>query len=301
MSHSTDLEGNQGRSEGFLSRLVPLASCIVPAAKRVDWVREWQAELWQLRNGARPVRYGSGGVTNGLTDGLVDGLSLGYGLLADAIWLRADFARESARGSALACLTVLAAWSLLLLGVELTAAGSWHLLIRILTTHFFGGFVFVAIPAMIAAVATYPLRPLRQTHSRPGRLLSSRARWNLFLLTKIALTLIVGFLVSMAATLPIRHATVWWSDWFELLLYSISVTIGLRWALLNQEQRCQRCLRMLAEPTRIGPPSRNFLDWNGTELACSDGHGLLHVSEMQGSWCWYDIWVEHDQRLEWSL
>jgi len=30
------------------------------------------------------------------------------------------------------------------------------------------------------------------------------------------------------------------------------------------------------------------------ELACADGHGLLHVPEMRGSWCWYDRWVEQD-------
>jgi hypothetical protein len=32
-------------------------------------------------------------------------------------------------------------------------------------------------------------------------------------------------------------------------------------------------------------------------LACEDGHGLLHVPEMDGSWCWYDRWVELDSSL----
>ena len=77
-------------------------------------------------------------------------------------------------------------------------------------------------------------------------------------------------------------------------MYAVTVTLGLRWALLNQEQRCQKCLRMLSQPTRVGYASRNFLEWNGTELICADGHGLLHVPEMQGSWCWYDLWVELD-------
>jgi len=85
-----------------------------------------------------------------------------------------------------------------------------------------------------------------------------------------------------------------YSDWAELTLYALVVTVGMRWALLNQEQRCQKCLRMLSQPTRVGNPSHNFLEWSGTELVCADGHGLLHVPEMQGSWCWYDLWVELD-------
>ena len=56
------------------------------------------------------------------------------------------------------------------------------------------------------------------------------------------------------------------ADWIELLMWAVFVTAGLRWALLNQEQRCQRCLRMLSQPTRVGIPSRNFLEWSGTEL-----------------------------------
>ncbi len=37
-------------------------------------------------------------------------------------------------------------------------------------------------------------------------------------------------------------------------------------------------------PARVGQPSRSFLAWNGTELICVDGHGLLHVPEMPTSW-----------------
>jgi hypothetical protein len=121
-----------------------------------------------------------------------------------------------------------------------------------------------------------------------------RARWNLFLSAKVGLTLILGFLVSVVTAIPARMAVGRYADWVELFVSSLVVTIGLRWALLNQEQRCQKCLRMLSEPTRVGAPSRNFLEWNGTELVCTEGHGLLHVPEMQGSWCWYDRWVELD-------
>ena len=183
--------------------------------------------------------------------------------------------------------------------MELELAGSWHVFVQTLTVHFFGGFVFVAAPAMVAAVGTYPLRPVRcdgSTCRSQEAVCSARTRWKLFLGAKVALTLCLGFLVSVVAVIPARMAVGRCADWVELLVSSLLVTVGLRWALLNQEQRCQKCLRMLSEPIRVGPPSRNFLDWSGTELACADGHGLLHVAEMQGSWCWYDRWVELEPR-----
>jgi hypothetical protein len=227
-------------------------------------------------------------------------LSLAYGLAADAAWLRCDWMRESGKDSAAGCLAMLSAWCLLFAGVGWELTGSWRRFAGVMAAHFFGGFVFVAAPAMVAAISTYPLRPLRcaRRHSRLSGRLSARARWNLFLAMKVGLTLLLGFLASMAVTAPARQLGGWWVDWLELLTFVVVVTASLRWALLNQERRCQKCLRMLSQPTRVGPPSRNFLDWSGTELVCSDGHGRLHVPEMQGSWCWYDHWVELDS--SWS-
>ena len=270
----------------WLDGFLPIAASIVPPHRRLEWAKEWQAELWQLRHNPRRVA----------NRGAAEIASLAYGLMADAAWLRLDWARDSARGSAASCLVTLFAYCLLCAAIELELAGSWHVFVQTLTVHFLGGFVFVAAPAMVAAVGTYPLRPLRCDghHTRLKRVLSVRARWNLFLSAKVGLTLILGFLVSVVTAIPARMAVGRYADWVELIVSSLVVTIGLRWALLNQEQRCQKCLRMLSEPTRVGAPSRNFLEWNGTELVCTEGHGLLHVPEMQGSWCWYDRWVELD-------
>jgi hypothetical protein len=44
-------------------------------------------------------------------------------------------------------------------------------------------------------------------------------------------------------------------------------------------------------PARVGRPSRNLLEWNGTELNCKQGHGLLSVPEMETSWCQSSRWV----------
>ncbi|WP_263350823.1 hypothetical protein [Acidicapsa acidisoli] len=284
------------RLEAAIERLLPFASGLVPRRDRADWVKEWRAELWHRRHGDRRVWRERGA--------LQDAASLVYGLAADAAWLRVDRVREAVLGSAYSCLWVLAAYCLLCAAMERAVEDSWAAFFHLLTAHFFGGFVLVAAPAIFAAVATYPLRPLRCNRQHPGArgFLSTRAKWNLFLAAKGMLTLALSFLATLVATGLVRMLVGRYSDWFELGMYALVVTIGMRWALLNQEQRCQKCLRMLSQPTRVGNPSHNFLEWSGTELACADGHGLLHVAEMQGSWCWYDLWVERDLEFDpgWS-
>jgi hypothetical protein len=52
-----------------------------------------------------------------------------------------------------------------------------------------------------------------------------------------------------------------------------------RWIFEDQRKRCPVCLRLLANPVRIGEPSRIVLDWHGTELICLSGHGLLYIPE----------------------
>ena len=68
--------------------------------------------------------------------------------------------------------------------------------------------------------------------------------------------------------------------------------VALRWVFADQEQRCQQCLRALASPARVGRPTYNLLEWNGTEQVCKQGHGLLSVPEMESSWRQSSQWVE---------
>lgn len=269
-----------------------LGQRLVPVAQRTEWAKEWRAELWHSEHGCRPV-----------CSERQRTLSLAYGIFADALWLRTDWLQNWARVSAYTCLWVLGAYSLLCVLVERVAEGSWRGFFAVLTARFLGSFAFVMVPAVFAAIVTYPLRPLKcnGAHGGAKRLLSARTRWNLFLAAKLSLTLLLGFLATVVATEPARALAgvrlAWLADWAEVLLSALVVTVSLRWALLDQEQRCQKCLRLLSQPMRVGPASRNFLEWSGTALACEDGHGLLHVPEMDGSWCWYDLWVELDSSL----
>ena len=63
----------------------------------------------------------------------------------------------------------------------------------------------------------------------------------------------------------------------------VGMVAGLHWVLADQRRRCPVCLRLLANPTRIGRPSEIYLAWYGTEFICTHGHGLLYVPEIATS------------------
>jgi MacB-like periplasmic core domain len=71
---------------------------------------------------------------------------------------------------------------------------------------------------------------------------------------------------------------------FLLWLYVLGTMGVLFWAVADQRARCRVCMRLMAFPVRIGCPGCLLLDWSGTELFCSEGHGLLHVPTMAPSW-----------------
>jgi hypothetical protein len=84
------------------------------------------------------------------------------------------------------------------------------------------------------------------------------------------------------------------ADFFRIYFFVLFSLIGLRWAIHDQEQRCKHCLHSLATPARVGRPSHNLLEWNGTELNCTRGHGLLSIPEMETSWCQSSRWIALD-------
>ena len=71
---------------------------------------------------------------------------------------------------------------------------------------------------------------------------------------------------------------------FLLWLYVLGAMAVFFWSAADQRGRCRVCLRLLCFPVRIGCPGCLLLDWSGTELLCSEGHGVLHVPHMHSSW-----------------
>jgi hypothetical protein len=71
---------------------------------------------------------------------------------------------------------------------------------------------------------------------------------------------------------------------FLLWLYILGTMGVLFWAVADQRARCRVCLRLLCFPVRVGCPGCLLLNWSGTELLCSEGHGVLHVPHLAPSW-----------------
>ena len=125
--------------------------------------------------------------------------------------------------------------------------------------------------------------------SLPRRL----CRWG-FLVVKIAALMPIDYFVSV----DVAYWNVAFSPSSSLyiqLIVSFSICLfGLRWVLKDQRQRCPVCLRRVEHPAQVGQASRTFLDWNGTELMCMDGHTLLHVPGLPTSWFGTQRWLYLD-------
>ncbi len=125
------------------------------------------------------------------------------------------------------------------------------------------------------------------SHFRGGHLRRIGPRRGLFLAAKALLVLpIVMFasldLGSLGGSLsPL---------FFEVAL--LGSLFAARWILADQRKRCPVCLRLLANPVRIGESSRILLEWHGTELMCPRGHGLLYVPEWPAIWSPRQRWMD---------
>jgi hypothetical protein len=155
-------------------------------------------------------------------------------------------------------------------------------------------FLFAVILACLALPATTSL-PLGEYRVSSRKLSwSTRLRRWAFLGCKIALLLPIVYFVSLDLA-HLRPAMSPASTEYIQLISSFSICLfGLRWSLRDQRQRCPVCLGKLTHPARVGQPSRSFLAWNGTELICIVGHGLLHVPEMPTSWFSEQRWLYLD-------
>ncbi len=155
-------------------------------------------------------------------------------------------------------------------------------------------FLSAVLLACLALPATTPLSlgdyPARiGSVWRPTRL----RRWS-FLTAKLALLLPIVYCCALclAYARPAFRANS--SEYIQLVTCFLGCLLGFRWALRDQRQRCPVCLALLTNPVRVGQPSRSFLCWNGTELMCASGHGLLHVPELATSWFSTQRWLNLD-------
>jgi hypothetical protein len=226
------------------------AALLVPVEQRVEWLAEWKAELWHVNHGATAFCLGA---------------------FRDAFWLRRNnpepgFRFELGLQSPLRCvllLAMLAAVSVFFAFHLPPAPGDFA------PGRFISAYLFMTVLSVLVLSATTSLALGEYPGKRHFR------RW-IFFAVKIALILPIVYCGSLDLASMVTRA-------FQAHGFLVGLIVGFRWALVDQRRRCPVCLRLLTNPTRIGGPSRTFLEWYGTELICAQGHGLLYVPEIPSS------------------
>jgi len=266
----------------FDRNLLRAVEKIVPAGEREEWSRTWRAELWHMHHQAR----------RGKDFGITADLSIG--LMCDALWLRTDSWGRALSGTPALCLASLLGWCALATLIGLALSGGW----RGFAVYARGPFersAFAAVLVVFVSFATAARWHVEQGSASKGIYGLKR---QIFFTAKTTLVLLLAFLLSADFWRPIFGMFPNWAYALQLLMFVPLALIGLRWAFGDQERRCKQCLRSLLTPARVGRPSRNLLEWNGTELVCKQGHGLLNVPEMETSWCDSSEWVTLDPAWE---
>jgi len=204
------------------------ASWLAPRAQRAEWVAEWRSELWY-------VAQAGGGR-----------LAFCLGAFRDACWLRRN--SPSPPGTMLRfespwrCALFLAALAALSVLGAPSGAGRAPLAAHL-------GVLLIALSILPATTSL----SLGECAPRDACL----RRW-LFLGIKLALLVPIVFFGSFAAG---RFLS---TTGLQAQALLVGYVFAFRWALIDQRARCPICLRLLANPTRIGEPSHVFLAWYGT-------------------------------------
>ncbi len=125
-----------------------------------------------------------------------------------------------------------------------------------------------------------------------------RWRWWSFFGVKTLLLLVGTCLVAAIAArylaIVVAGSILPMAEWLSLWLVLILAVLPLSWSVHDQQQRCRVCLRRLGIPIPIGAPGHVLLNWSGTEMVCSEGHGVLYLRDSENNWLDEDRWNSLD-------
>lgn len=243
---------------------------LVPATEQEEWIRSWQAELW----------YRSHGRTARSAPGLV------FGVVHDALWLRVEAVRQGLIGTPTLCISLLVSLMLIATIPAIIAAGSWDAFALMASANLARIAIESSLVAFVSLAVT--VTSLEENLSGPLRL---RLKARLFFFAKMVLVLLLSWMVSTDVTWPVRSFLPFTTLILQSLMFVLFSLLALRWSSLDSALRCQHCLCSLASPARVGRPSWNLLEFNGTELACKHGHGHLSIPEIETSWHQSNVWI----------
>lgn len=251
---------------------------VVPPPERDDFLRSWHAELFHMHHC----------VPRGRLSALRLHIDLPLGVASDALWLRTHNLRRSLTGTPALCIASLLVFSMLTFAFAVLSYGGWHAF-----SHHLPGQAeqcMVAVPIILFVSYSIASFSRVELNSVPHTL-----RWInhlFFAALKTSLALLLAFLLSVCMARPIYIPLPHAADIVQVLFFVLLALLAVRWCFLDQEQRCKHCLCSLATPARVGRPSHNLLEWNGTEQTCKHGHGHLSVPEIITSWHQYSRWID---------
>lgn len=157
-------------------------------------------------------------------------------------------------------------------------------------------FALFLVALALPAVTSVSMSESQFSSHRPTWKLRT-SRW-MFLTGKIALVAAIGCVAALdlAYGFGVSDAST-----AQALQFAVCFGVGLfgmRWALIDQSQRCPVCLRCVTHPAQVGHASHTFLRWSGTEMMCVGGHTLLHVPSLPTSWHGSQRWLYLDTSWE---
>lgn len=254
---------------------------MVPQAQRAEWLEEWRSELWHVRRDPHLRK-----VT-----------TFCLGAFKDAFWLWRNNSHadpcSSLAESPVRCLAVLAALGALCFAVAIFLPAARNVLLDPRPPHlktplpahpnsspqmFWIPLAIFLLVCMLFAMVTSGF-----TAGHPRKI---GPRRGLFFAAKVLLVLPIVILGSLDL---VSLCSLPWPVFMDISLFGS--LFAARWILADQRQRCPVCLRLLANPVRMGESSRILLEWHGTELVCQRGHGLLYVPEWPAIWSGRQRWV----------
>lgn len=244
------------------------ASVLVPHSERPEWITEWTGELWYLLHNPSGARSSSAQIQR-------SAIYFCLGSFRDAIWLRLNRSNSVRDGrlwlrSPARCILFLLMLAALTSGI---AYAESMLQPPYTDPQYLASSLFVlAVAVLILPITTsFSLGQYPAERHSPAR--SARLNRFIFLGVKLAILVPVVFCGTLALAPGIALAGLRPQGML------IGYFFAFRWALIDQRRRCPVCLRLLTNPVRMGQASHTMLDWCGTELMCSRGHGLMYVPD----------------------
>lgn len=151
--------------------------------------------------------------------------------------------------------------------------------------------LFIAVLALPASTSV--AKSEANFTSRPPSPRSRLIRWA-FLGAKLILIALVAYFASVDIAYCSFPNYSPFAEFLQFVASFCFCLFGLRWAVVDQSQRCPVCLRKVTHPAQVGIASCTFLGWNGTEMFCAEGHTMLHVPSLPTSWFGSQRWTYLD-------